>query len=136
MTEAAFKARDRADIALQAQADNDCAEVNRQWGLIFNHIVEPQAVKADREVAELRARLLVLDRERQELQTRLAKLNSQSPTDGAAQVVSTSSAAAKVTLFRRLFAGRTDVYPVRWENVRPQRADTPPGYDRMKLPPR
>ena len=83
-------------------------------------------MKADREIAELRARLLVLDRERQELQTRLAKLNSQSLTDGAAQVVNTSSAAAKVALFRRLFAGRTDVYPVRWENVPSQKSGYAP----------
>lgn len=99
--------------------------------------VKPQAVKADREVAELRARLLLLDRERQKLQARLAKLTSppsaatslcgsEQITGGAAQVVNTSSATAKVALFRRLFAGRTDVHPVRWENVSTQKSGYAP----------
>jgi hypothetical protein len=32
---------------------------------------------------------------------------------------------AKVALFRRLFRGRLDVYPVRWESRRPARLATP-----------
>lgn len=88
---------------------------------------EYQAVTSDREIAELRARLLVLDRERQELQKRLEELtslpsssrglrSSEQIAGGAGQVVNASPVAAKVTLFRRLFAGRGDVYHVRWEN--------------------
>jgi superfamily II DNA or RNA helicase len=99
--------------------------------------VQPQAVKTDREAAELRARLLVLDRERQELKKRLVELTSASSADTslhgskqiagrAAQVVNTSPVAAKVALFRRLFAGRTDVYPLRWENVPAQKSGYAP----------
>jgi hypothetical protein len=33
-----------------------------------------------------------------------------------ASVTLESSAAEKIALFRRLFAGRTDVFPLRWEN--------------------
>ena len=99
--------------------------------------IEPQALKSDREIAELCARLLVLDRERRELQTRLAELTSQASSDAdmlgaeqvngrAGQVTNTSSVAAKVALFRRLFAGRTDVYPVRWENMPAQKSGYAP----------
>lgn len=88
-------------------------------------------------IAELRARLLELDRERQELQKRLAHLMSPASSDpgmsssehltgGAGQVINTSSVAAKVTLFRRLFAGRTDVYPVRWESLPAQKSGYSP----------
>lgn len=91
----------------------------------------------DLEIAELRARLLVLERERQQLQRRLAELTS-SPSSGprpqvadpvpaeADWVTNTSSAAAKVKLFRRLFAGRTDVYPQRWENPSAQKSGYAP----------
>ena len=94
---------------------------------------EYQAVKSDREIAELRARLLVLDRERQELQKRLEELTSVSSSyrglrspGGAGQVVNASPVAAKVALFRRLFAGRSDVYPVRWENISAQKSGYAP----------
>ena len=36
------------------------------------------------------------------------------------------STAEKVALFRRLFRGRTDVYPVRWESKAHARLATPP----------
>jgi hypothetical protein len=85
-------------------------------------------LKADQEIAELQARLLAVDRERQELQKRLAELTLP-PSEishhrslaqfisPSAKVANTSSVAEKVALFRRLFAGRVDVYPVRWENT-------------------
>lgn len=99
--------------------------------------LEFQAVKSEREIAELRARMLVLDRERQELQKRLAELTSLPSSDralrsseqiagGTGQVVNASPVAAKVALFRRLFAGRTDVYPVRWENTAAQKSGYAP----------
>lgn len=93
-----------------------------QWDHRYNRRTQPfdalefQAVKSDRELAELRARLLVLDRERQELQKRLAELtsapsscrglrSSEQIAGGAGQVVNASPVLAKVALFRRLFAG-------------------------------
>jgi hypothetical protein len=99
---------------------------------------EYQAVKSDVEIAELRARLLVLDRERQELQKRLEELTSvpssyrglRSP-GGAGQVINASPVAAKVALFRRLFAGRSDVYPVRWENMSAEERVCPGMFERV-----
>ena len=41
-------------------------------------------------------------------------------------MTSLSAAAAKVALLRDLFAGRTDVFPVRWENARAERAGYAP----------
>ena len=35
---------------------------------------------------------------------------------GSSSITADSSAAEKITLFRRLFAGRSDVFPLRWEN--------------------
>jgi hypothetical protein len=35
---------------------------------------------------------------------------------GVSSITADSTAAEKITLFRRLFAGRSDVFPVRWEN--------------------
>lgn len=94
-------------------------------------------MKSDLEIAELRARLVVLERERREIQERLVELTAPSRSDlkpcSARQVAGqsegvaqTSSAAAKVALFRRLFAGRHDVYPVRWENATTQKSGYAP----------
>jgi hypothetical protein len=44
-------------------------------------------------------------------------LTAHTPDPPLAQAPQTNlSTAAKVALFRRLFRGRTDVYPVRWES--------------------
>jgi len=73
------------------------------------------------EIASIRARLEELDAERDALTARLKRLASQpgpdanSKSDASVTVVST--AAEKGTLFfRRLFAGRSEVFSVRWEN--------------------
>ena len=42
--------------------------------------------------------------------------NSASNIPASPPVTSASSSAEKVTLFRRLFVGRADVFPIRWEN--------------------
>ena len=47
------------------------------------------------------------------------------PTSAPA-VTNASSAADKVALFRKLFAGRTDVFPTRWENPKSGRAGYAP----------
>lgn len=71
---------------------------------------EPQDVRS------LRERLKALDCERQALMLRLRDLESR----GA------STPADKIGLFRKLFAGRTDVFPVRWENPRTGKAGYSP----------
>ena len=38
------------------------------------------------------------------------------PTPVVAAVTNNSPTAEKVALFRRLFGGRTDVFPARWDN--------------------
>jgi hypothetical protein len=89
------------------------------------------------EITRIRARLATLDAERAELANRLAELERQQSTlAGAARqsgstattptVTATSSTAAKVDLFRRLFVGRPDVFPVRWENRKAGRAGYAP----------
>jgi hypothetical protein len=67
------------------------------------------------------ARLEELDAERDALTDRLERLASQSSSgtnckSAGASVTAASTAAEKITLFRRLFAGRSEVFPVRWEN--------------------
>jgi hypothetical protein len=73
------------------------------------------------EADSLRARLTELEAERSILIERLERLRGrqspgdESPATGVTITVE-SSAAEKIALFRRLFSGRTDVFPVRWEN--------------------
>ncbi|MBX3481984.1 DEAD/DEAH box helicase family protein [Phenylobacterium sp.] len=79
------------------------------------------------EIARIRSRLASLDTERRKLATELAALergqaawtpadHRSEPTANTSTVTAKSSTAAKVDLFRRLFVGRSDVFPVRWEN--------------------
>jgi hypothetical protein len=79
------------------------------------------AVNNETEIASIRARLKELDAERDALTDRLKRLVSQSSSgtsckSAGASVTAASTAADKITLFRRLFAGRSEVFPVRWEN--------------------
>ena len=79
------------------------------------------AARDDKEIAALCARLNALEAERNTLTERLKGLQSQaeagSPLDRASAAVNAESKAAeKIALFRRLFAGRSDVFPLRWEN--------------------
>ena len=79
--------------------------------------VPPQADEADR----IRSRLQALENERLLLEERLRQLEQPPPlpppsTAPAPTVTNGSSAADKIALFRRLFGGRTDVFPARWEN--------------------
>jgi hypothetical protein len=73
------------------------------------------------EVASICARLAQLEAEPGELNQQLERLRSQQAQErvlgrGSSSITADSSAAEKITLFRRLFAGRSDVYPLRWEN--------------------
>ena len=83
------------------------------------------------EIADIRGQLKALDLERQRLEARLIELERasfQQPIYGAptAAVTNGSPAADKVALFRRLFAGRTDVFPVRWDNTKSGRSGYAP----------
>lgn len=77
------------------------------------------------EAARLRARLTALDNERAAVVAALDELSARQLTARKvdvsslfpeAPVTATSSTGDKVALFRQLFAGREDVFPVRWEN--------------------
>jgi hypothetical protein len=79
------------------------------------------------EINRIRARLASLEAERAELEASLAEIErrrpaaptiSRCPVQAAnnPNVTTASPTADKVALFRRLFAGRSDVFPLRWEN--------------------
>jgi hypothetical protein len=98
--------------------------------------VEPvSGEEIEHEIARIRQRLTALDAERIELEHALTsleqKLASVRRSDESclfvgARVSNSSPAAEKVALFRRLFAGRTDVFPVRWENRKTGRSGYAP----------
>jgi len=75
------------------------------------------------ERAQIQQRLETLDAERKSLEERLVALERSPRATApvhvarASGVTSTSSAAEKIALFRGLFAGRPDVFPLRWENA-------------------
>jgi superfamily II DNA or RNA helicase len=85
------------------------------------------------EASRIRAALEALERERLRLEARLREIESEreppepqpSPTF-APTVCNGSPAADKVAIFRKLFAGRTDVFPVRWENPKSGRSGYAP----------
>ena len=79
------------------------------------------------EIEQIRARLVANEVERKELEAVLNDLLSRRPRKPSEThqanpvmdptiVTTASSGAEKTALFRRLFAGRSDVFPVRWEN--------------------
>jgi superfamily II DNA or RNA helicase len=81
----------------------------------------------DARIAELVARLTALERERAEIVAEIDTLRSaRSGKTAAIKVVPSAKAGdpidrnstieKKIALFRRLFSGRSDVFPVRWEN--------------------
>src|SRR5579863_3770298 len=81
----------------------------------------------DARITELMARLTALERERAEILAEINTLRSLR-SEKAAAIKAVPSAKAgdpidrnstiekKIALFRRLFRGRTDVFPIRWEN--------------------
>jgi superfamily II DNA or RNA helicase len=95
--------------------------------------VECNGVKetmSEQEISRLRDRLAKLDAERTSLEIQLAEL-VRSPAPAAAansaiDVTNASTAAEKIALFRRLFAGRGDVFPLRWENNKTGRSGYAP----------
>jgi superfamily II DNA or RNA helicase len=91
----------------------------------------------DEKIARIQARLTSLDAERAELQATLGELERQRTSLGhtddrptvpgtAPSVTRNSPTKEKVALFRRLFVGRSDVFPVRWENRKTGRSGYAP----------
>jgi hypothetical protein len=84
----------------------------------------PAVLPPDDEIGQVRAALATLDLERQRLTARLDQLQRATvpvvvtpervPTKS--EISNSSASTAKIGLFRRLFSGRTDVVPLRWEN--------------------
>ncbi len=91
--------------------------------------------KAD-EIARVRARLSSLEAERTALEAKLGELErgpAEHTLTGAplsvtplALVTSASSSGAKIALFRQLFAGRADLFPLRWTNRKTGKAGYAP----------
>lgn len=84
----------------------------------------------EQEISRIRGRLAELQAERLALEQRLAELMlapvSVSAGASTVTVTSASPTAEKITLFRRLFAGRGDVFPIRWENSKTSRSGYAP----------
>ena len=87
------------------------------------------------EIARIRQRLADLDAERLTLKLELETLEQRQTSDSRsseqpfladAPVTNNSSSTEKIELFRRLFAGRPDVFPVRWENRKAGRSGYSP----------
>src|SRR5882724_6357879 len=83
--------------------------------------------QTDARITELLARLTALERERVEIVAEINTLRSVQSEGGAATKVVLSGKAGdpidrnsaiekKIALFRRLFRGRSDVFPIRWKN--------------------
>ncbi|MGE0465703.1 MAG: DEAD/DEAH box helicase family protein [Steroidobacteraceae bacterium] len=70
--------------------------------------------------ALLRAQLAALEEQSRALKRRIERLEPPavrpSTSISPAEVTAASPSSEKVNLFRKLFSGRTDVFPVRWEN--------------------
>ena len=91
---------------------------------------------ASGEIERVRLRLAALDRERVALERELKTLElelisdrrttAERPACVDAPVNNNSPSNEKIALFRHLFAGRPDVFPVRWENKKAGRAGYSP----------
>ena len=92
------------------------------------------------EIAAIKNRLAEIEDERQGLQLKLKELEAAeltrdarvpktttaSATSATLSITNNSPAAEKVALFRRMFGGRTDVFPIRWENPKSGRSGYAP----------
>ncbi|MDU8913939.1 TOTE conflict system archaeo-eukaryotic primase domain-containing protein [Aestuariicoccus sp. MJ-SS9] len=88
------------------------------------------------DLTRIRARLANLDAERRELQSEMEALEARldakpaptvkQPSSENAPVTNSSPSREKVNLFRSLFAGRPDVFPVRWNNRKTGRSGYSP----------
>jgi len=76
----------------------------------------------DERVEAIQDRLATLEGERRALQSELVSLEHRLPSApdvviSRATVTAASPSDEKIALFRRLFAGRADVFPLRWQNA-------------------
>ena len=77
-----------------------------------------------RELERINQRLADLATERQQLEaTREALIAGAQAETSPAALWHQATPQQKIALFRSLFRGRTDVYPVRWENQRADKAE-------------
>jgi len=80
------------------------------------------SMSEERDIASICARLAELEAEQSALNEQLERLRSRRAQERVSErgvpskISADSTAAEKITLFRRLFAGRSDVFPVRWES--------------------
>jgi hypothetical protein len=84
---------------------------------------------------ELRERLATIDRERAEVTKLIDQIESERPPKATTsessitpngKINQNSTGAAKIELFRSLFRGREDVFPLRWHNARNQKTGYAP----------
>ncbi len=75
------------------------------------------------EIERIKSRLQELATERLALEQRLSAVSVSKTASVPFQSLTSTE---KVALFQRLFAGRTDVFPVRWENIRDGRSGYAP----------
>jgi len=91
----------------------------------------------DERLANLTARLIALDRERAAIVAEIETLRSGLTVEASPPKITSSGLVGqlvdrhspikeKIALFRRLFRGRTDVFPIRWENARTGRSGYAP----------
>jgi superfamily II DNA or RNA helicase len=91
----------------------------------------------DAEIARVQARLKAVDAERKELEARLGKLQRQPERSSCvdhfsvvanpqSRVTAASPTSNKVALFRQMFVGRPDIFPIRWENRKTGKAGYAP----------
>src|SRR5262249_799953 len=82
------------------------------------------------EASRIRAQLEAIEIERLRLVARLREIECEQKPSPPPSLVTTvtngSPAADKIALFRRLFAGRTVVFPARWENRKSGRSGFAP----------
>ena len=84
------------------------------------------------EIEAIRQRLQLIEVERERLAARLRELERAQPEPvvlasvAEPRVTNSSPAPDKIALFRRFLAGRTDVFPVRWENPKTGRSGYAP----------
>jgi len=100
--------------------------------MMIRRIIEAKAAKlaektdVSENIARIRRRLADLNDERMELERELEAFEQQLVSDSSAEaeipafadatVTNSSASKEKVELFQQMFAGRADVFPVRWEN--------------------
>ena len=100
-------------------------------------VSKPKMAHTDPKLAELADRLSALDRERASIVAEIDALRSTQaftrspPTDDCTaqhdgHIQRHSNSESKIALFRRLFRGRTEVFPLRWENAKSGRSGYSP----------